>query len=410
MFLFKRAGSIAMFLFFMVVISAWAQESKVIAAPSIVINLPSRTLDLYSDNTFVKEYPVAIGKPSTPTPIGNYAIQYMEVDPAWIPAGRGFSIPSGPSNPLGYRWMGFTADYGIHGTNAPWAIGSAVSNGCIRMFEQDAEELYSKVNIGTPVRITYDRVRLRIDNKGQASIGIYADVYGCQGINLESVINKLAEYHLNGLVSDGLLLQIIQGEQNKQVPFAQLVHIRINNKVLPRWAVNIQGLVYVPVWAVAEVLKTNIIWDEQKGLVQTEKNTASGVIKGDILYTTPENIQMLFGGQQNWNHEDNSVDFDFITVLLNGKVVTRNVKTAEGILAVPALEVIKATGQTAKWDGLKNTLTIQGKNVPVSIIENEPFIKINQINEWLNAFVYWNQLDRTVEITYPFEETAKVRN
>ena len=43
--------------------------------------------------------------------------------------------------------------YGIHGTDKPWSIGQAVSHGCVRMYNQDAEELYGKVPVGTPVRI-----------------------------------------------------------------------------------------------------------------------------------------------------------------------------------------------------------------------------------------------------------------
>lgn len=408
MFFSKVVSFVAMF--FVVMVVMLAQGNPVTAAPGIVINLPSRTLALYSDNALVKEYPVAIGKPSTPTPLGNYAILYMEANPAWIPPGGGIIVPSGPDNPLGYRWMGFTADYGIHGTNAPWSIGSAVSNGCIRMYEEDAEELYNTVNIGTPVKVTYDRVKIRIDNNGQASIGIYPDVYGYQEVNTEYINNKLAEYYLKGLASNELLAQIIQGERSKQVPFAQLSHMRINNKILPRWAVNIQGSAYVPVWAIAEALKTNITWDEQKGLVQGEKRSVNGIVKGDILYVTPENIQVLFGGQQSWNKEDNCLDFDFTIVVVNGKVITRNVQMVEGIIAVPAMEIAKATGQPAKWDGAKNTLTIQGKNVPVSLVDKEPFIKINQINEYFNAFVYWNQLEHTIEITYPLGDPLKVKN
>jgi lipoprotein-anchoring transpeptidase ErfK/SrfK len=41
--------------------------------------------------------------------------------------------------------------YRIHGTNEPWTIGHAVSNGCIRMLNEHVEDLYGRVNIGTPV-------------------------------------------------------------------------------------------------------------------------------------------------------------------------------------------------------------------------------------------------------------------
>ncbi|MBB6218625.1 LysM repeat protein [Anaerosolibacter carboniphilus] len=49
--------------------------------------------------------------------------------------------------------MRFYKDYGIHGTNNPASIGRAVSNGCIRMYNQDVNYVYSLVPIGTEVTI-----------------------------------------------------------------------------------------------------------------------------------------------------------------------------------------------------------------------------------------------------------------
>jgi len=123
-------------IFILFPISAAAQQSN---SPQIIINLPSRTLQLYYGNTMSKEYYVAIGKPSTPTPMGNFYIVSKERDPIWIPPGSNYVVMSGPDNPLGYRWMEFLPLYGIHGTNAPWTIGMAVSNGCVRMREEEAE-------------------------------------------------------------------------------------------------------------------------------------------------------------------------------------------------------------------------------------------------------------------------------
>ncbi|HYF81796.1 MAG TPA: L,D-transpeptidase [Clostridia bacterium] len=50
--------------------------------------------------------------------------------------------------------MGLTApSYGIHGTNNPASIGTAASNGCVRMFNKDVEDLFNNVGVGTVVRI-----------------------------------------------------------------------------------------------------------------------------------------------------------------------------------------------------------------------------------------------------------------
>jgi lipoprotein-anchoring transpeptidase ErfK/SrfK len=71
--------------------------------------------------------------------------------PAWVPGGHRM-------NPLGVRAMSLGAStYRIHGTDAPWTIGQAVSKGCIRMFNDDVLDLYPRVPVGTKVTVTWQR-------------------------------------------------------------------------------------------------------------------------------------------------------------------------------------------------------------------------------------------------------------
>jgi lipoprotein-anchoring transpeptidase ErfK/SrfK len=70
--------------------------------------------------------------------------------PRWVPGGH-------PMNPLGVRALYLGASmYRIHGTDAPWTIGTAVSKGCIRMYNQDVLDLYPRVAIGAPVLVTWN--------------------------------------------------------------------------------------------------------------------------------------------------------------------------------------------------------------------------------------------------------------
>lgn len=88
-----------------------------------------------------KSYPVAVGNPSTPTPVGEYQVTYKGKD--W-----------GPS--FGPRWLGLNVPwgyYGIHGTNRPDSIGRHLSHGCIRMRNRDVVELYELIPLGTKVTI-----------------------------------------------------------------------------------------------------------------------------------------------------------------------------------------------------------------------------------------------------------------
>lgn len=104
----------------------------------IQINRNARTLTLFSGSAIVGVFPVAIGKPATPTPLGNFSIIEKRMN---------------PGGAFGARWMRFYNGYGIHGTNNPASIGKAVSNGCVRMFNHDVIQVYNKVDYGTPVRI-----------------------------------------------------------------------------------------------------------------------------------------------------------------------------------------------------------------------------------------------------------------
>lgn len=106
----------------------------------IEINTKKLILTLFKNGTIIKQYPVAIGKPSTPTPLGN-----------WIIIKKGLW-----GKQFGGHFMQLNVPYGIygiHGTDMPWSISQTVSHGCIRMFSKDAEELYNIVSIGTPVHI-----------------------------------------------------------------------------------------------------------------------------------------------------------------------------------------------------------------------------------------------------------------
>jgi lipoprotein-anchoring transpeptidase ErfK/SrfK len=73
--------------------------------------------------------------------------------PSWVPGGH-------PMNPLGVRalYLGSSA-YRIHGTDAPWTIGTAASSGCIRMYNEDVLDLYPRVPVGTRVRVTWERFK-----------------------------------------------------------------------------------------------------------------------------------------------------------------------------------------------------------------------------------------------------------
>ena len=107
----------------------------------LYIELNTRRIFLKDNGNIIHQFPVAIGKSSTPTPTGNFSILNKIMNPGGV---------------LGTRWMGFTRqNHGIHGTNQPWLIGKAVSHGCVRMYNRNVETLFPKVDVGTPLTIKH---------------------------------------------------------------------------------------------------------------------------------------------------------------------------------------------------------------------------------------------------------------
>jgi lipoprotein-anchoring transpeptidase ErfK/SrfK len=125
------------------------------AARRLIVSVPDRKIVLIEDGQVLKIYPIAVGKRSTPSPAGSFHIASRVVNPAWYQPGR--MVEPGPANPLGTRWMGLGyKGYGIHGTNMPNSIGRSASHGCIRMRNQDVEELFELVEVGDPVELVTD--------------------------------------------------------------------------------------------------------------------------------------------------------------------------------------------------------------------------------------------------------------
>lgn len=108
---------------------------------TVVVYPLHHQLVVYKKGQKIKTYPIAVGNPSTPTPVGEYQIVYKGKD--WGPA-------------FGPRWLGLNVPwgtYGIHGTNKPHSIGQHKSHGCIRMKNRDVIELFEIVPVGTKVTI-----------------------------------------------------------------------------------------------------------------------------------------------------------------------------------------------------------------------------------------------------------------
>jgi hypothetical protein len=118
----------------------------------IVVDVSTRTLRFYSAGRLRLHATVAVGSSATPTPLGRYYVNQK-------------LIPDDPGGPFGPGAIGISAfspvlthwaqggPVAIHGTNEPWSIGHAVSNGCIRLPNATLRKLFAATPAGTPVLI-----------------------------------------------------------------------------------------------------------------------------------------------------------------------------------------------------------------------------------------------------------------
>lgn len=170
----------------------------------IIVDIDSNKLYLYdiANKEIIKEYTVATGKWSTPTPTGTYKIIEKA---AW---GGGF----------GSKWMRINVpwgQYGIHGTNEPRSIGYAASHGCVRMKNTDIDELYNMVKYGT-------KVTLFKGTFGPFAFGFRVLKPGDRGEDVMEVQRRLKElgYYngsIDGVYGDNMKSALLRFQKNNDI-------------------------------------------------------------------------------------------------------------------------------------------------------------------------------------------------
>jgi len=157
------------------------------------IDLMHNRLTLVINGVHFKKYPIALGKPKTPTPVGEWKV--INKHKNW---GKGF----------GTRW--------IHGTNRPGSIGSDASHGCIRMMNRHVEELYEFVPIGAKVYIIGHPL-------GEAHMSPRRLAKGDRGADVMLIQNQLKgagfyKGRLNGIFDGGTEYALKAFERKNRLP------------------------------------------------------------------------------------------------------------------------------------------------------------------------------------------------
>ena len=134
-----------------------------IAASRLEIAKAAQTVRVFdAQNNIIAVYPATVGSNEKPSPSGTLKVTNIQPNPFYrynpkyrfkgVSATKPFTIKPGPNNPVGFIWIGLSAEgYGIHGTPDPAKVSKAESHGYVRLTNWDADDLSRRVTKGTPV-------------------------------------------------------------------------------------------------------------------------------------------------------------------------------------------------------------------------------------------------------------------
>ena len=150
------------------------EDVKTRKGTQLVLDRKHRQLLVLSDGRMTRRFPAAVGTNGWETPAGRFRVFEKVREPVWTHPVSGDLIESdNDTNPLGSRWIGFHRDCkgrsgwdgeqyldisgctvaGFHGTPYRWTVGRAISHGCVRLYEENVQEVFDLVRVGTQVTV-----------------------------------------------------------------------------------------------------------------------------------------------------------------------------------------------------------------------------------------------------------------
>ncbi len=388
--------------------------------PHLVLNVAARQLYVYSERALTAVYPTAVGRLGHHTPTGRYSILGKACGPTWYPTDGRPPVPPGPLNPLGTRWMGWSwSGYGLHGTNADWSIGQAVSLGCVRLHNSDAERVFDLVRIGTPLEVVYEPVELAIlrddggepDNGGELGHGgelgpaglvltLFPDVYGRvpdYAAFLESRL-ALAGWALPAETVTWLLWALA-GHEAVGLDTVSLVLLgsRLVDTPIVRLGRPPDDAPLVAARAVAEALGRSAGWDQASGQATVDGIPVPTVIMGGRAFARLEDLAAASGTNLDSTWEAVEPDAPvqvappsslgsnlFLRyrlaifpglVYVDGCVISRQAFRRGDGTYVPLRTVAETLGLPLQWEPSTGMVIFGGGPVPVLIDDGRSFIR-----------------------------------
>lgn len=330
-----------------------SQESK------MILNVPSFTLIYYDGNTLIKTYHVAVGRSTQQTPRGDFKVSNKQINPTWFPRGRS-PIPPGPANPLGTRWLGLRDGYGIHGNNNPAAIGTLASAGCIRLYNDDVEELYEKVKIGTPVKITYDT--FIVNHIPGPYMVVYPDVY-YQGVNKRDfIVAKLMENRID--MPESKLFALLSQVNKKIVVFSKGYVLTFNGEVVTNDVKKIEQDYYINRHNLEDFIGVKI--------------SASGKIIDDAEYVLFSDVFGTGDFSIILKEDEELIEVKGNMITLNGAVLPTGFIREQTRTLIPVRSLAEFYNLTLFWDSDARTVFLDNTSLKTVLIKGRSYIPIDE--------------------------------
>jgi len=197
---------------------------------SLVINVPQRLLFQFREGALHAHYPIGLGRPTWPTPLGTFTVLAREENPTWhVPpsiqeemrrAGKPVLtiMPPCPANPLGlYRLRLSLPGIGIHGTIAPSSIYQFQTHGCIRLHTDDVCALFADVSVGDTGRVIYEPVLLARLADGRLFAEVHRDIYHRAPAPLTTLQAAADHAEVSGLIDWGRVAEVVREHEGLAV-------------------------------------------------------------------------------------------------------------------------------------------------------------------------------------------------
>ena len=222
----------------------------------VVLNLASKRLFYFpavgeGEPVQVMTYPIGIGRVGWETPVGEAKVVAKATDPTWyVPwsvrqehaaAGDPLppTVPPGPDNPLGRHVLQLDMPgYLIHGTNKPYGVGMRVSHGCVRLYPENIELLYSLVGVGESVRIInepflagrlngelYLETHAPLEEDGVAPDEHLAKIFAAAGNESGAFVDEGEQEHARVVAAEarGVPVRVLLGDADELLSRARIV-------------------------------------------------------------------------------------------------------------------------------------------------------------------------------------------